>query len=389
MAAVEKKSAEREDRNRQVLTSGRFGTFWEVAERQQFYLWFYEQTLLKKHHVRWPLAAAVVAYQALLGSEAEIAVQMGVSSQAVQAMLRRGNQVIFDDVLPKLGELWTRTTPLQNQAAIDWDGTLLSEEQNLIQPLYAEVSAADRILVANLAAQRGVMVTIGAWEKSDNIEKDVLTGPGRRAKTPVPFTGDILSVSDRWRFGMSLGQDVSTLDVKGTIPANPPSPRPEYLNGAALATIDVRPRLHQFEALTDTSLGEVSLNAQVSNLMRTFSAAEQKTFLTEPRFKQRAAAQGLPWVDMRRGVVSFKVDLVAQLELLDTYAGANWQFATTYNDIRPMILEAPADQRKMVRGARWRGVFKDVCDDATIVTAVDDLLMVNPERQDWINAEQG
>ena len=42
-------------------------------------------------------------------------------------MMRIGNQVIFDNVFPKLKEL--SNAPLTGQAAVDWDIQTLAEEQ--------------------------------------------------------------------------------------------------------------------------------------------------------------------------------------------------------------------------------------------------------------------
>ena len=66
---------------------------------------------------------------------------LDLASVELQAAMREGNQVIFDNVLPKLKKLLEspqlRETG-QNipvNPGLDWDKQTLSEEQTLVQPL--------------------------------------------------------------------------------------------------------------------------------------------------------------------------------------------------------------------------------------------------------------
>lgn len=382
IAASEQAEQNRKNRNSQVLSTGKSDTFWDMNERQQFYLWFYEQ---RQDHIRWPLAAAIVAYQAGLGASSQTAVGLGVSSDEIQALLRRANQVIFDDVLPKLRSLSESSQQLKDQAAIDWDAGLLSEEQNLIQDLYKDLSPKDIARLRDLAAERGVFVTIGS-ALTNRVVKDVLSGPRSRALAPKPFTGDLLSVNKRWRYGMELAASASKLVVEGSIPAAMPAPRDEYLNGTALAKIDTRVHLHHFEALADTRIDPPETpTPKLDQVILAFLIEEQKVFLSLPRFGKIAAAAGYLWIRMFRAVVTFRVNLLMQLEFLDTYHVSRWN-GVDYAAIRPMIQAAPQMQRNLIRGGRWRDVFALICNKTSIVTAVNDLGVEEPERTEWINA---
>ena len=91
-------------------------------ERRDFYLWFYNYTSGLGWQTRWPLAAYLVASGA-----AHLSYGFPFSNQ-VQIAARQGNQIIFDDVFPKLRVLLQRG-PLTGAAAQEWDAQTLSDEQ--------------------------------------------------------------------------------------------------------------------------------------------------------------------------------------------------------------------------------------------------------------------
>src|SRR5262249_22451809 len=203
----------------------------------------------------WPLAAAVIAYQINLCNCIESVATLGYSSDTLRAFLRRANQCIFDDVLPKLQYLWNinlgaSARPLTGRSAIDWDAQVLSEEQSLIQPLYDDLSGDDLKRLQILACQTGPAMAFGSRLYDDTV-RQVLSGPGRVAKTVKPFDGDLLSASQRWRYGMTMAAAASDLIVEGGMPTQMPRPGKEYLDGTALKGVDKYPRLHMFEAATE------------------------------------------------------------------------------------------------------------------------------------------
>ena len=100
--------------NEANLLAGRSGEYKSPLERSAFYRWFYIATTThpdpaRRSECRWPLAASVVAAGVwgmvdMPNTEA-IAKTAGVTTEEVQTILRRGNQVIMDDVFPKLRDL--------------------------------------------------------------------------------------------------------------------------------------------------------------------------------------------------------------------------------------------------------------------------------------------
>ena len=207
------------DANEHNLLAGAFWEYKEIEERRDFYRWFYEESTRKGIEARWALAASIVAAGA--GEMAHMSGVMesmgritGASSNEVQAMMRTGNQVIFDNVFPKLKKLWT--TPLTGQAAVDWDAQTLAEEQNMIQPLYKSASTEAQAAIEAIAkggwqAQAGSYISSADWVKKGNNIKEGY----------VPyFTGDLLKPEDRWQYGMKLAGQFSTLSP-GTVAVGP------------------------------------------------------------------------------------------------------------------------------------------------------------------------
>src|SRR5262249_55644051 len=118
----------------------------QIVERRDFYLWFYTTTSAMGCQTRWALAAYLVANGAhqvadmdneALSSFGDVIFNM--ASVELQGAMREGNQVIFNNVLPKLRTLYQNALtngPVVGQAALQWDMQTLAEEQALVQPMY-------------------------------------------------------------------------------------------------------------------------------------------------------------------------------------------------------------------------------------------------------------
>lgn len=237
---------------RHNLLNLRSGEYTQVAERAAFYWWFYDEVAAMGHEIRWPLAAAVVAGGANELANRDPAGLDVVRNNAVEALLRRGNQVIFDDVLPKLRELYLG--PVRTGAdALAWDSQVLIEEQNLIQPLYAGLDPADIDTIESAARQKGVLATAGTA-----LFGTARSGPYNVGGTPPPFPTslNIRVPEDRWRYGMMLAHYFSpgsTRDAAASLTwamsLNPPAPGAAYTDGSKLAEVDRYAGLHAVTAM--------------------------------------------------------------------------------------------------------------------------------------------
>jgi outer membrane protein OmpA-like peptidoglycan-associated protein len=208
--------------NHYNLLRGNSSAYTQIDQRRDFYWWFYETMAARGHEIRWPLAAAVVA-----GGANEVANRLQESvnrapmavgldpvmrPDSLEQLMRRGNQVIFDDVFPKLRELYLRNEVLTGEDAQAWDAQTLIEEQNLIQPLYEDLSPEDLATMEGLAKQEGLAgssVARGAvgffslgLDSAGTVEEGAYNTGGDVPPFPADF--DLTNPVHRFRYGMYL-----------------------------------------------------------------------------------------------------------------------------------------------------------------------------------------
>lgn len=222
----------------------------KVVERRDFYKWFYDHTAALGYTTRWALAARLVADGAhqIADMDEDHAWSndaLGMANVELQGVMRQGNQVIFDNVLPKLKKLLDGG-PLKGPAALRWDMKILAEEQALIQPLYSGLSPAT-VKQIDYIARKKRFAGLGA--KLTGGDK-VPGGPhNNEGRVPAFDQPDIKNVEDRWKYGMGLG-DKFTPGGSGYDPDQHamPTPGSGYTDGSELAKVNTRPNLHQLDA---------------------------------------------------------------------------------------------------------------------------------------------
>jgi hypothetical protein len=201
----------------------------------------------------------------------------GVVNDELQGMMRIGNQVIFDNVFPKLNQLLLGG-PLKGAAAMQWDMQVLSEEQTLIQPLYQGVSAGTVKKLEKIAKMEGL-----AWAGAKVTGGDKVTpGPhSKGGKVPGFASGDnIKSIDDRWNYGMVLGDQFTP---GGTGYSRSTHPRPaasaDYVSGTELGKVDTRHNLHMIEGMLDSP--KAADPTRLASLVRKLTPAEQREFVAD------------------------------------------------------------------------------------------------------------
>ena len=382
--------------NEANLLAGRSSEYTTPAERSAFYRWFYIATTnhpdpARRSECRWPLAASVVAAGVWgmvdMPNSEGVAKLAGVTTEEVQTILRRGNQVIMDDVFPKLRDLWLN--PRRGQAALDWDAETLAEEQNLVQPLYDGASTEANTILQNMADGTWTSAQMGA---SVFAAGSVEAGPNIRAGRVPFFTGRMRDMATRWRYGNLIANTFSTITPTGSAPSSPPSVGASYSGGGMFATLDWRRHLHEWEAATDNLITPPAESDAAIAAMRAFTAREQHHFLGNWDFYMtRCRSGGFSGWEALRGMRPWVANLPVQIRFIDAL-GMNWQ-SLDYgsggdNDLRPMIQNAPRAGRDAVRGAFFQSIFERVCDDTTIETAANDLGLTGAERTRWIDSER-
>ncbi len=366
-----------------------------IIERRDFYQWFYEHTAALGYTTRWALAASIVATGAHEVADMHPAMEdlgrmTGTVSNELQGMMREGNQVIFDNVFPKLRQLLLGG-PLTGRAALEWDMRILSEEQTLIQPLYMGVSAGTRAELDLIARQQGLPGAMASI-----MAPTVPSGPHVRGGDIPGFTGAALtSIDDRWRYGMDLGNRF-TPGGSGFNPATDtrPTPSASYSRGAELARVRTRPNLHRLDAALDGGAWGASwLQAEVESILRRLAGSELEEFIRDrrPDGGRYSARLPIPRTTMFSLLATWRVSLEGQMNFLSGFirgdSGGPWR-DLHYSQLAPIIQPFSQAEKNRLHTPEWKRIFIRVCDDSTIEDAVNDLGLREPLRSQWITEER-
>ncbi|MEP0855601.1 DUF4157 domain-containing protein [Trichocoleus sp. DQ-U1] len=256
----------------------------KVVERRDFYKWFYEYTASLGYTTRWALAAYVVANGAhqIADMDAEHLIAndaLGMANVELQGIMREGNQVIFDNVLPKLKKLLDGGS-LKGRAALNWDIQVLAEEQTLIQPMYSRMSK-ESVEQLNYLARKKRFAGLGAWwTGEDKLSK----GPYNNSGTVPSFDQpNIQDIGDRWKYGMNLG-NIFTPRGSGFDPNKDTMPTVGigYQDGSEFAKVDTRANLHQLDAwLNPNRLSRVGSGSDIQAIINKLSTFEKQQVLSD------------------------------------------------------------------------------------------------------------
>lgn len=369
-----------------------------IIERRDFYRWFYNHTADLNYTTRWALAASIVA----TGAEAVAIMNPGLEdlgrlfqtvNDELQGMMREGNQVIFDNVFPKLRQLLLGG-PLTGLAALQWDMRILSEEQTLIQPLYEGVSFNTRKKLDQIARQKGLPGTIAYVMPNAYVDEELPYVQGGRIPS---FQGVALtSVDERWLYGMSLGKQFTP----GGTPFNPaihkrPPPSGSYVAGSELARVRTRPTLHRLDAALDLGgVGTAWLQEEVETLLWKLTLAEQTELLRDEKpdgGRYSVSCRLVLRPSMFRLLATWRIDLEAQMRFLSGYIGGDGDGAwrdLNYRTLAPIIRPFSRAEKNRLHTPFWQRIFTLVCDDDSIVDAVTDLGVPEPLRTQWLKNER-
>ena len=202
-----------------------------------------------------------------------------------------------------------------------------------------------------------------------------------------PDTGDLLDVSQRFDYGMTLASTFSTITPSGKAASSPPAPDASYTDGSALRRVDTRRNLHFLDAIIDTTVTPAEQEQAVKR-MALFTDKEKGIFLRD--YVTRIAKSGMYPYRLIEGLAPWGYDLQWQLEFVDLVLkkqGSGW-VNINYKWVQPMIELSPRSQRLKIRGAKWKKVFLDICDDDDIGRAADDLRLDDSEREEWVSEEK-
>lgn len=266
------------------LLAGDSSQYVKIVERRDFYKWFYEYSVQRGFKTRWALAARVVADGAHQVADMDQKYAMGndgldLASVELQGAMREGNQIIFDNVFPKLKAL-IEGPKLEGLAAKQWDEQTLSEEQALVQPMYGRMSPQARSQLDAIARKNGA-AGAGAWATGDD---KVPQGPYNNAgRIPAFDQPDLQSVDDRWKYGMEVDQQFTPGGV-GYDPAVDTRPQEPagYDDGTELAKVDTKQHLHELDAwLNPNRISRTGAGSDVVAIIAGLSPSEKAIVLND------------------------------------------------------------------------------------------------------------
>ncbi|WNG18600.1 hypothetical protein [Cystobacter fuscus] len=379
------------------LKANNFRRYTRIIERRDFYLWFYKYSVDQGCEARWALAASIVATGAhevaiMNAAIEDLGHMAGTVGNELQGMMREGNQVIFDNVFPKLHELVARQ--LQGRPAFEWDMRTLSEEQTLIQPLYDGVSQATRTQLNRIARLQGLPGAVAHVSPGAEVKEEL---PYVRGGRVPAFTGTALtSIDDRWHYGMTLG-NLFTPGGTGYNPAvdKRPTVSAGYKSGTELSRVRTRPNLHRLDAALDGGgVGARWLGEQVDALLRRLTTAEQAELLRDRRpdgdrysVRCRLGSRSVVFSLLS----TWRISLEAQMRFLSGYIGGEnngpW-IGLRYSELAPIIRPFSQAEKNRLHTPEWQRIFTLVCDDDTILEAVRDLGLPEPLRTQWVTKER-
>jgi transglutaminase-like putative cysteine protease len=151
--------------------------------------------------------------------------------------------------------------------------------------------------------------------------------------------------------------------------------------GADVSRLPIRRSLHDLDERLD--MFDVP-EEQVISLLAGLTPPEKATVLSTPRYRELIAG-ALNTSEMVRAVNNLGPELAVKLEWVEAAAGS--ASSIDYGEIRSLITSAPQVQRDALNTGRWKTFFVDVCDNSTIITAVNDLRFGLVTKLEWVEEE--
>ncbi len=168
--------------------SSGFKEYKTIRQRTYFYEWFDQIREVQGQEILWPAAAWIVALQM---SNVENWLRNLAIPGAMGPLAQEGNKAIFDDVFPRLAEVYRnglKGKKLLGPEATAWDEqTLRNEQFVVVQPIYERHIRATPSLTGDL----GKMAS----------GKGVYSLGGLAIGNALDFTGDITKPQDRYNHG--------------------------------------------------------------------------------------------------------------------------------------------------------------------------------------------
>lgn len=119
-----------------------------VDARQKFYKKADQLFTNYGFEVKW-LKVAAKTVKILEIAHSKIGGIFAHTNQEIRAFINNGNKAILDDFLLKVRALWRSGKVIREEEAMRWDAQMLSDEQNLIDGFYENLSVESLLILEN------------------------------------------------------------------------------------------------------------------------------------------------------------------------------------------------------------------------------------------------
>lgn len=171
-----------------IKQEGGSSNYANLEQREAFYNWFQASTETKGFETRWAggAAQAVDKLEWIEGGTGTFVSMwpLQYANNEIQDWVRAGNKLILDDVWKDLMSLYSGPI-LKGDDAYNWDAKQLLKEQQVIDPSYWRLSNKSLTILEN------------------SLKKNYWCPKLFTMGSPT-FKGTLLSVTDRWVYGMTL-----------------------------------------------------------------------------------------------------------------------------------------------------------------------------------------
>jgi hypothetical protein len=198
-----------------------------------------------------------------------------------------------------------------------------------------------------------------------------------------------LSVKLDWvKAAAGSASDIDYSNIKGMV-TKAPQPERDVLKSGPWREffVDVCTNETMIEALTDLQF-DLATKLEWADEEIDLDYSDIQGFVTTASDPERAALKNDAWRDFFVGVCDNDTIITALNDLkFDLATKLEWaaeEISLDYSDIKGFITSAPQPERDALKNGAWRAFFTDVCDNDDIVEAVNDLNFDLGTKLDWM-----
>lgn len=153
------------------LIHNRSNEYQTIKQYRDFYVWIDHEFKVKGHQVVWQKMAYFISCKLRM---LETFPHGLLVTRRVKGYARRGSQVVFNNAFERLKSLFSSEKVLKNESALQWDKTMLHDEQFIwIESIYKDIDKKSLKQIERMARGQFLyaLVVPKAVRFKDNISK--------------------------------------------------------------------------------------------------------------------------------------------------------------------------------------------------------------------------